>query len=144
MVRPSLVIPGVAEMDVRAETEGIERITIAPVPMESEASKHSPVPDTMQRPSKDPRFFTGQLWIMASDSWQIRFSASGSKGPEMLSIPQPAAAMATQKMEPGLGALLAVLGVLLVTGMVGIIGAATGEAKVPSAEEVPAANRRHA
>jgi hypothetical protein len=142
VVRPPLVIPGVAEIDVRSETAGIDGITITPVPLVGEASKHPPVPDAMKRPSKDTQFFTGQLWIMAPGSWQIRFSVNGNQGPGTLSIPLPATAMATRKMEPALGALLSVLGVLLVTGMVGIIGAATREAKLASGYEVPAANRR--
>jgi hypothetical protein len=142
VVRPPLVIPGVAEVDVRTETAGIDHITITPIPLVGEASKHSPVPDSMQRPSKDPQFFTGQLWIMAPGSWQIRFAASGSKGSGVLSIPLPATALATPKMEPALGTLLAVLGIFLVLGMVGIIGAATREAKLPSGLPVPPANRR--
>ena len=142
VVRPPLVIPGVAEIDVRAETTGIERVTIAPVPLVGEASKHSPMPDTMQRPSQDPQFFTGQLWIMAPGSWQIRFAVNGSKGPGALSIPLPATAMATRKMDPALGVLLAVLGIVLVFGMVGIVGAAIREARLPSGLAVPAANRR--
>jgi hypothetical protein len=52
VVRPPLVIPGLAEIDVRAETVGIDPITITPVPLV--ASKYPPVPDTMQRPPKDP------------------------------------------------------------------------------------------
>lgn len=137
VVRPPLVIPGVAEIDVRSETAGIEGITITPIPLVGEASKHPPVPDAMKRPSKDRQFFTGQLWIMAPGSWQIRFSVNGNQGPGTLSIPLPATAMATRKMEPALGALLAVLGVLLVIGMVGIIGAATREAKLASGSAVP-------
>jgi hypothetical protein len=142
VVRPPLVIPGVAEIDVRAQTAGIDRITITPVPLVGEASVHPPVPDTMQRPSKDLQYFTGQLWIMAPGSWQIRIAANGSVGPGVLSIPLPAMAMATRKMDPALGAILAVLGVLLVLGMVGIVGAATREAKVAPGETVPDANRR--
>ena len=41
VVRPPLVIPGVAEIDVRAETAGIEDIAITPLPMVGEASKLS-------------------------------------------------------------------------------------------------------
>jgi len=142
VVRPPLVIPGVAEIDVRAETAAIDRITITPVPLVGEASKHAPVPDTMQRPSKDKQFFTGQLWIMTPGSWQIRFEVSGSQGSGVLSIPLPATAMATRKMEPAVGALLATLGVFLVLGMVGIVSAATREAKLASGMAVPTANRR--
>lgn len=142
VVRPPLVIPGVAEVDLRAETAGIEQIAITPVPMVGEASKHPPVPDTMQRPSGDTQSFTGQLWIMAPGSWQIRFAVNGSKGSGVLSIPLPATAMATRKMSQALGALLAVLGVFLVLGMVGIVGAATREAKVLPGSPVQPANRR--
>lgn len=142
VVRSPFVIPGVAEVDVRAETAGIDRITITPVPMVGEASKHPPVPDTMQRPSGDTQFFTGQLWIMTPGSWQIRFAVSGSKGPGVLSIPLPATAMATRKMSLALGVLLAVLGVFLVLGMVGIVGAATREAKLLPGSSVQPVNRR--
>ena len=80
VVRPPMVIPGVAEIEVRSSTPGIDKITITPMLLTGEASKHPPVPDTMTRPSADAQFFTGHLWIMASGSWQVRFAASGSQG----------------------------------------------------------------
>lgn len=142
VVQPPLVIPGVAEIEVRAATAGIDRITITPVPLTGEASKHPPVPDMMERSSKDEQFFTGNLWIMAPGSWQIHFAASGNQGHGTLSIPLPAAAMATRKMQPALGVLLGALGTLLVLGMVGIVGAATLEAKLAQGSAVPDVNRR--
>jgi hypothetical protein len=142
VVRPPLVIPGVAEIEVRAETPGINRITIAPAPLTGEASKHPPVPDTMQRPSKDAQYFTGHLWIMATGSWQIRFAVNGDKGAGELSIPLPATATGTRKMQPGMGVMLAGLGILLVLGMVGIVGAATRDAQLPAGETPSPAKRR--
>jgi hypothetical protein len=144
VIRPPLVIPGVAEIEVRSQTPGIDRIRITPVPLLGEAAHHPPVPDTMQKPSGDSQFYTGQLWIMETGSWQIRFAVDGAHGAGMLSIPLPATAMATRKMQPGLGLLLAGLGCLLVLGMIGIVGAATREAKLPPGETVPPANRRRA
>lgn len=141
VVRPPLVIPGVAEIEARAETAGVDRIVITPIPLTGEASRHPPVADAMERPSKDSQFYTGQLWIMSTGSWQIRFAVSGRQGQGVLSIPLPAAAIATRKMQPGLGALLAVLGIFLVLGMVGIVGAAAREAKLAPGEAVPASNR---
>jgi hypothetical protein len=137
VVRPPVVIPGVAEIDVRAQTSGIDRITITPVPLTGEAAKHPPVPDTMQQPSRDPQFFTGHLWIMAPGSWQIRFAVNGKQGSGTLAIPLPAIATATQTMQPALGTMLAILGILLVFGMVGIVGAATREAKLPPGAAIP-------
>ncbi len=142
VIRPPLVIPGVADVEVRAETAGVDRVTITPVPLTGEASKHPPVADVMQRPTPDAQFYSGHLWIMATGSWQIRIAASGSQGRGLLSIPLPATATATRKMQPGLGLLLAALGVLLVVGMIGIVGAAAREAKLPPGEPLPTGGRR--
>ncbi len=144
VIRPPLVIPGVAEIEVRAATPGIDQIQIAPMLLTGDASRHPPVPDTMQKPSGDAQFFTGHLWIMATDSWQIRFTVKGNKGPGVLSIPLPATAMGTRKMQPALGAGLSILGLLLVLGMVGIVGAAVRQAQLTPGEEIPAARRRRA
>jgi hypothetical protein len=144
VVRPPTVIPGVAEIEARAETPGIDRITIAPAPLTGEAAKHPPVPDTMARPTKDAQYFTGHLWIMATGSWQIRFAVNGDKGPGELSIPLPATAMLTRRMQPGMGLLLAGLGILLVLGMVGIVGAAARDAQLTPGETPPPGSRRRA
>jgi hypothetical protein len=144
VIRPPVVIPGVAEVEVRAETAGIDRITDTPIPLTGEAAKHPPVPDVMERPTKDTQFFTGHLWIMETGSWQIRLVVTGSQGEGVLSIPLPATAMATRKMQTGMGVMLSALGIVLVLGMVGIVGAATREAKLAAGDAALPANRRRA
>jgi len=52
--------------------------------------------------------------------------------------------MSTRKMQTGMGAMLAALGTLLVVGMIGIVGAATREARLRPGEAVPPAGRRRA
>ena len=142
VVRPPLVIPGVADIEVRAQTPGVENITVTPVPLTGEGAKHPPVPDAMDQPSKDHLYYSAHLWIMATGSWQIRFAVTGSQGAGVLSIPFPATAMSTRKMQTGIGVLLAVLGGLLVLGMVGIVGAATREARLAPGDAVSPAGRR--
>jgi hypothetical protein len=144
VVRPPVVIPGVADIEVRAQTAGIERITVTPVPLTGEASRHPPTPDMMNQPTNDTQYYTAHLWIMATGSWQIRFAVNGSAGAGELSIPFPATAMSTRTMEVGLGALLSVLGVFLVVGMIGIVGAAARESKLPPGEPVTATGRKRA
>ena len=142
VIRPPLVIPGVAEVDVRVESPGVQRISITPLALTGEASKHPPTPDQMKITTGDPQYFTGQLWIMAPGSWQIRFVVDGAEGRGVWSVPLPAAAMGTRRMQPGLGAFLAVLGVLLILGMVGIVGAAAGEAQLAPGETATTQRRR--
>jgi hypothetical protein len=142
VIRPPVVIPGVADIEVRAQTAGIERITVTPIPLTGEASRHPPTADVMDRPSTDSQFYTAHLWIMTTDSWQVRFVVSGSRGPGVLAIPFPATALTTRTMQTGTGALLSVLGLLLVLGMIGIVGAAARESRLPPGQQVTPAGRR--
>lgn len=144
VIRPPLVIPGVADIEVSAQTSGVNRITVTPVPLTGEAAKHPPVADVMNRPSADASYYTAHLWIMATGSWQIRFAATGNQGDGVLSIPFPATALSTQKMQTGMGAMLSLLGLLLVVGMVGIVGAATREARLRPGESVSPTGRKRA
>jgi len=147
-VRPPLVIPGVAEVEVRTIASGsdaaaISGIDIAPIPLTGEAANHPPVADPMTQSAQDKQFYTGSLWIMASGSWQIRFTVNGSQGKGVLSIPVPATSSSTLGMQAGLGAILGGLGLLLVVGVIGIVGAAARDAQLPAgASPQPAARRR--
>jgi hypothetical protein len=147
-IRPPQVIPGIAEIEVRATGSSslspqISSIDIAPIPLTGEASKHPPVADQMKQSSQDRGFYTGGLWIMASGSWQVRFTVNGSKGSGVLSIPVPATASSTQGMQVGLGILLSALGLLLIVGIVGIAGAAARDAQLmPGTSASPSSRKR--
>jgi hypothetical protein len=143
-VQPPTVIPGVAQVQVRTSAAGIHQIQIVPLPLTGEASRHPPVPDAMHRSDQDPDFYTGNLWIMTSGSWQVRFLVDGSRGKGELAVPVAATATGTLKMKPMLGALLALLGVVLVLGMVGIVGAGVREAQLAPGAQAPASRLRRA
>jgi hypothetical protein len=140
-VRPPQVIPGVAEIEVRCATPGVTRMEVTPMPLTGEAAKHPPVPDVMQQPSKDPQFYTGHLWIMTTGSWQVRFTVNGAQGSGVVSIPLPATALTTLRMQPALGGFLLLLCALLVLGLIGIVGAAALEALLPPGSAPAARNR---
>ncbi len=129
-VRPPVVIPGVAELEVRSQSAGVREIQAVPVPLGPEGTPLAPVPDKLKVSAQDPQFFTGSLWIMASGSWQVRLSVDGRDGTGALAVPVPAAALTTKSMPLGLGAILALLTILLVGGLVTIAGASVREAKL--------------
>ncbi len=140
-IRPPTVIPGVAAIEVRSSGAAVDSIEITPMPMTGEAAKHPPTPDTMKRSADDRAFFTGNLWMMASGSWEVRFRIAGAEGEQVAAVPVPAIALQTLKMKRGLGMVLGLLGLLLVFGMVGIVGAAVRDARLePGAG--PSADRR--
>ena len=140
-IRPPTVIPGVAAIDVRSSGSTVSGIQITPLPITGEASKHPPTSDPMNQSADDPKFFTGSLWLMASGSWQVRFEIAGEGGKQTASVPVPAVALSTLKMQRGLGTILGILGLFLVVSMAGIVAAAVREARLePGA--IPSPNRR--
>ena len=140
-IRTPTVIPGVATVEVRSSGATVKNIHITPLPITGEASKHPPTSDPMKASTADPAFFTGNIWMMASGSWQVRFDVSGDAGDQVVSVPVPAVAISTLKMQHGLGITLGILGLFLVVSMAGIVAAAVRDARLePGA--TPSPNRK--
>lgn len=129
-IRTPAVIPGVAQLEVRAESPGVTGISAVPVPMSGAGARFAPVPDQLKRSAADPQFYTGSLWMMAPGSWQVRLSATGANGRGSVSIPVPSAAQNTRGMGTALAALLFALMSFLVLGAIAISGAAVREAQL--------------
>jgi hypothetical protein len=140
-IRMPTVIPGVATVEVRSSGANVSSIHITPLPITGEAAKHPPTSDPMSRSSADPAFFTGSLWMMASGSWAVRFDVAGEGGTQTTSVPVPAVALSTLKMQRGLGFTLGILGLFLVVSMAGIVAAAVRDARLEP-EAIPSPSRR--
>jgi hypothetical protein len=91
-VQPPAVIPGVAQVQVRAETEGVRSIQAAPLTLTGDGARYAPTPDVLKRSKDDAQYFTGSLWLMRSGSNQIRFEIAGDQGKGVVSLPLPATA----------------------------------------------------
>ena len=146
-IRTPNVIPGVATIEVRSSGATIRSLGITPTPLTGEAAKHPPNSDAMKPSTADPAFFTGSLWLMASGSWQVHFDIDGAAGKVTTSVPVAAMPLSILPMQRPLGIGLTLLGILLVIGIVGIVGAAVGQSRLdPGLEEGvvggPSARRR--
>ena len=133
-VRPPNVIPGVATVEARSSGAPISSLTITPLPVTGEASKHPPADDPMRASTTDPAFFTGAVWMMASGTWQVRFAIDGAAGAQQASVPVLAVPVATLKMQRGMGLALGLLGLFLVLSMAGIVAASVRESTLASGE----------
>jgi hypothetical protein len=143
-VRPPVVIPGVATVDVQSSGAHVSRILITPTPMTGEGADHPPVADVMTKSGGDDTSFAGSLWLMKSGSWEVHFQIEGDDGTRTMSIPVPAVALSTLKMQRGMGTMLGVLGFLLVGLMAGIVWAAVRESELVPGTVPDARRRRHA
>ena len=79
---------------------------------------------------------------MATGSWQVRVHAEGPEGAGDLSVPVPAIAVRTKRMQAGLGALLLALLIFLFAGLVSIIGASVRDADLPGGGHARPRRRR--
>jgi hypothetical protein len=127
-VRPPAMIPGIAQVEVRAGAPGVQSIQAVPLYIVGEGSKYPPSPDAFEQSKDDPQLFTGQLWIMGSGSWQVRLEANGAQGPGSIAVPVPAFATRTLRMQKTLGAFLFAVMLVLVAAFVSIFGAGGREA----------------
>jgi hypothetical protein len=141
-VRPPAQIPGVAEIQIRSESPDVTQIEILPLRIIGPGAKLAPQSDVADHSPTDPQVFTGKLWIMARGSWKVQINADGAKGKGELAVPIAAVSATSMRMQKALGGLLAALGMLLVAGMVGIIGAANRDATVPPGVQATSAQRR--
>src|SRR5215469_9790026 len=63
-VRPPMVIPGIAEIQVRSVSSDLNRVDVIPMRLVGQGAKLAPAPDSAERSTGDPHLFTGKLWIM--------------------------------------------------------------------------------
>lgn len=133
-VQPPPVIPGVAQVQVRAQSPGIHRIRAAPLALTGDGSKYAPIPDILTASKDDGQYFTGSLWLMRSGSDQVRFEVEGNEGKGTVAMPLPAIAQRAKTMQLGLGIVLFGLMSFLVLGLVAISGAAVREAPLDPGE----------
>ncbi len=141
-VRMPNVIPGVANVEARSTGAAVSALEITPLPLSGEASQHPPTADPMKASTVDPAFFTGGVWMMDSGSWQVRIHIRGAAGDQTVSVPVPAVAIATLKMQRDLGLPLAFLGLFLVVSMAGTVAAAVREARLAPGDTPSSAQRR--
>jgi hypothetical protein len=134
-VRPPEVIPGVAEVQVRAAQGQLKQVRITPLPL-GQGTRFAPTPDEARPLAEDPQLFTGHLWMMAAGSWEVRVMVEGAAGPGVLSVPVPALPQRTGGMQTALGAALALLLLVLVAGVISVAGAVVRESHL-EAGEVP-------
>ncbi len=141
-VRTPPMIPGIAEIEVRALDGNVTDIRIVPLRAVGEGSEYAPPSDRMERSQVDPQYFTGKLWLMASGAWQVRMEVFGTQGKGDSAVPVPAAARRTLRMQKSTGTLLTGLMLLLVASMIAILGAAAREGQLEPGRAVSAPLRR--
>jgi hypothetical protein len=140
-VRVPQVIPGIAEIEIRSESNDVSEVRIAPMQLTGPGSQYAPAPEAAARSKDDPQFFRGSLWLMEFGSLQVRIEADGADGTGWLAVPIPAIAQRTLPMQRSLGAILFALMIVLALAMVSIVAAAVREGNLAPGAPAPATRK---
>src|SRR5260370_2244904 len=65
------VIPGVAEVEIRAQSDDVRDISTAVTRLTGPGSNYAPVPDIARHSRVDPRMFSSSLWLMEYGSLRL-------------------------------------------------------------------------
>jgi hypothetical protein len=141
IVRPPAVIPGLAEITVRIQDgRKVDEVTAQPIQWQA-GLKGAPPPDVATPVPGAPATWSAQLWLMIQSSYSVRVHVQGPDGEGEALVPVTATASRILRMDKGMGAVLAFLGLFLFVGAVSIVGAAARESTLAPGE-VPDARRR--
>lgn len=130
VIRPPGVIPGLSEISVRVETNGVERVTVLPMRWDT-SRKGAPPPDQAKPVRGETNLFSGELWFMREGAQSVEVEITGTAGKGKVIVPVNAVATRVLGMSPALTRILVVLGILLGALAVSIAGAAVRESVLP-------------
>jgi len=140
VIRPAEVIPGLAEISVRVDAGGIERVTALPIKWNA-GRKGAPPPDVARLVPGETNLYSAELWFMEPGAQSVELEVRGSAGTGQVTIPVDAIARRVLGMPKALGVALLVLGCLLGALLLSFIGAAVRESMLEPGL-VPAPRRR--
>ena len=144
VVRPPEVVPGVARVTVHTPAR-VERVSIRPVFWRA-GTRGSPSADEMRKidGSDGSATFEGSLWLMARGAYGVDVIVEGGAGRANVLVPVPSVATGRLPLSPALGALLVVLGVVLVAGLINIVYKGAGESLVEPGASLDTDRKRSA
>ncbi len=129
-IRPPPTLPGAASVDVHVGGGEGARVTVRPVFWLAGAEGAPPASDATRVEGGQGLYHTA-LWLLRSGSYQMEIAVEGPAGAGVAIVPLNAAATRAPVMPPALGAMLAILALLLAGSGVAIVRAAAREATLP-------------
>ena len=143
-IRTPLVVPGVADIEVRVLEGQPRELTVVPLRLTGPGAVFAPTADRAIRSIDDPRMFTAGLWMMVAGPWQVQITVDGDRGRGQASVPVDALASRVLQMDRRLALVLLPFGLFIVFGFIAIVGSGTGEAQTEPGQSLSPRRRRRA
>lgn len=134
VVRMPGVIPGQAQITVRVLQGDADRVLVQAAQW-NVGTRGAPAPEPAGEVAGAPGTFAAPLWLMTRSSYMVNVTVEGAAGRGTATVPVVAQATARLGMDRWLGVGLAVLGALLVGGLLTLVGSAVREGVLPPGEQ---------
>jgi hypothetical protein len=137
-VTPPTVVPGEALVSVVCDAADVRSVAVQANVLGGSATQYMPEGVALTPGPAGSHEFHGTAWIMTQGSWQVKVTLAGARGVGALAVPLDASPTRVMRMSRPFGALLIVLGAVLIAGMAAIMGALVRQAGVePGVDAVP-------
>jgi hypothetical protein len=143
IVRPPMVVPGLADIFVRAPGPEVTAVTVRPVFWRAGVAG-APQGDRAVRVEGEPLTFAARLWLMSRGAYSVYVTVDGARGPGTVIVPVMSLATGRLGVSRGLAIVLIPLGFALVVGLIKIVHAAAGDSLVPAGGAPEPARKRRA
>ena len=143
IVRPPMVVPGLADVVVRVSGPDITTVSVRPVFLRVGAAG-APTGDVAEPVRGEPSTYTARVWLMRSGAYSVYVTIDGARGSGTAVVPVMSVATGRLGVSPVLAAILAALGIALVAGLITIVRAAAGDSLVQAGRLPSPAVRRRA
>ena len=143
-VTPPTVIPGQARVSVVSADPRVTSVSIQTNILTADPAATMPQATPLDPGPPTTHEFHGTGWVMTQGSWQIRVVVQGSAGPGSLAVPLPASPTTVMHMSRPFGALLIVLGLVLIAALASLAAALVREAQLDPGDDKPTPARTRA
>jgi hypothetical protein len=126
IVQPPDVIPGRAQIHVRALDGNVSRVSVLPARWDT-GTKGAPAPDMARAVPGDTNLFTAELWLMNSGAYSILVNAEGPRGAGTTVVPLNSIATTRREMPRWFGTMLGIWAGTLLIAMICLVGVAARE-----------------
>ena len=142
-IRQPGVIPGLADINVRVEGNGVSRVVVTALRRVADSGE-APPPDVAVPVRGVAGLYSAQLWLMTRGPHEVVVTVEGDRGTGVARIPVMARATRRLAMTRGLRNLLAAGSAFLIIGLLTLIGAAAFEGVLAPGESPGRGDRRRA
>ena len=118
------VIPGIATVNVRAESDSVDSVTVTLTRADAVVPPPALVAD---REKNNNRQFRARLWVMTEGSYSIIVNVSGKPGTGVANVPLGAVPLRRLQFSWPMGIVLGIAGIVLFVGILSIVGAGVRE-----------------